>query len=235
MTIRSVLFDWGGTIVRDDTLVMAIPCASVAYYARQTLHLALRDEVFERAFESALPPYTPGATTNATNINTVLVDTFAALGWTVDGVHIARCAQLFFDEATQDVHDDARALLASLKYRGFRTGVVTNSIFPGELFTPRLAELGIAGYVDAFVSSADAGRSKPDPRPYEVALERIGVSAQEAHFVGDRVDTDIAGARAAGLRAVLIDRRGRRREGAGYLVVSHLGGLNDILGEGNVH
>lgn len=235
MPIRAVLFDWGGTIVRDDTLVVATPCASVAYYARQTLHLALRDEVFERAFEAALPEYTPGSTTKAVSIYPVLVDTFAALGWTIDGTHISRCAQLFFDETTQDVHDDARALLASLKYRGYRVGVVTNSIFPGELFEPRLAELGLAGYVDAVVSSADVGWSKPDPRPYVATLERLGIEPQEALFIGDRLDTDIAGARAAGLRAVLIDRRSRRREGAGYLVISHLGALNDLLGEGNVH
>lgn len=236
MAIRAVLFDWGGTIVRDDSLVVTTPCASVAYYARQTLHLALRDEVFERAFQGVLPQYLPGDTTTATNIRTLLAEAFAALGWSIDAPHIARCAQLFFDEASfpQDIFEDARALLQSLKYRGYKVGVVTNSIFPGELFDPSLASLGIAGYIDALVSSADAGRGKPDPLPYTATLARLGVDAQEALFVGDRLDTDIAGARAAGMRAALIDRRGRQREGAGYLVVSHLGALNDFLGEGHV-
>jgi putative hydrolase of the HAD superfamily len=236
MTIRAVLFDWGGTLVRDDTMVVTSPTAAVAHFARQTLHLALRDEVFDRAFQEVLPPARSGATRDASSIHALIAAAFQHLGWTIDQAHVAECAQLFFTEAifAQDVFEDARALLPSLKYRGYRMAVVTNSLFPSALFTPWLGELGLAGYLDAVISSADVGLAKPDPEPYAAALRALGIDAHEALFVGDRVETDIAGARAAGLRAVLIDRTGRRREGAGYLVINHLSGLNEFLGEGTI-
>jgi putative hydrolase of the HAD superfamily len=64
------------------------------------------------------------------------------------------------------------------------------------------------------------------------ALELLRVDPHEALFVGDRAETDVAGARAAGMRAVLLERRGRAREAAGYLVIQRLSGLNDVLGDG---
>jgi FMN phosphatase YigB (HAD superfamily) len=111
-------------------------------------------------------------------------------------------------------------------------GVVTNSIFPAAFFAPWLGELGLAGYFDVFVSSADVGVPKPEIAPYMAALAGVEADVHEALFVGDRLETDIAGARAAGMRAVLIDRTSRRREGAGYFIVSHLAALSDLLGEG---
>jgi putative hydrolase of the HAD superfamily len=129
-------------------------------------------------------------------------------------------------------YDDARAVLSSLRYRGYAVGVVTNSLFPGDYFGVRVNELGLSGYVDAFVTSADVGLAKPQPGPFLRVLDLLGVDAHEAIFVGDRADTDIAGARAAGMRAVLLERRGRAREASGYLVIERLGALNDILGEG---
>lgn len=236
VTIRAVLFDWGGTLVRDDTMVVTSPTAAVAHYARRTLHLALRDEVFERAFQEVLPPPRPAATRGAPSIAALIGAAFQHLGWKVDDSQVAECAQLFFTDATfaHDVFEDARALLPSLKHRGYRMGVVTNSLFPSAMFMPWIGELGLAGYFDAVISSADVGRTKPDPEPYTAALRALDIDPHEALFVGDRVETDIAGARAAGLRAVLIDRSGRRREGAGYLVIKHLSGLDEFLGEGAI-
>lgn len=236
MTIRAVLFDWGGTLVRDDALVVGSPAGAVAKYARHRLSLALRDEVFESAFQAVLPPYDPSVTTDCPHIDWLITAAFEHLGWRLDAEDVRECARLFFTEAThrQAVFDDARALLASLRYRGYRTGVISNAIFPGAMFQPLAADLGLAGYLDAIITSADTGRSKPATEPYLTALAAIGVDAHEALFVGDTLETDVAGARAAGLRAVLLDRQGRHREGAGYLVIERLAALNEILGEGSV-
>lgn len=232
-SFRAVLFDWDGTVVRDDPLVVTSPAAAVAHYARQTLHLALRDAPFDAAFQAVLPPYAPGVTTTSPNIHSLLVATFTNLGWALEASQIEACAAVFFDEASarQQVFDDARAILSSLKYRGYRIGVITNSIFPGRLFTPHLGKLGLAGYVDVVISSADTVLGKPAPEPYLAALKVLGVEPQEALFVGDRVESDIAGARAAGVRAVLIDRSAKQHEAAGHLVISHLSALNEILGD----
>lgn len=236
VTIRAVLFDWGGTLVRDDSLVVTAPTTAVAHYARQTLSLALRNADFEHVFQSALPPYIQGKTVTASRIDHLIRTAFRELGWSLSDADIEACSQLFFEEAmsTHELFDDARALLASLRYRGYRTGVVTNSIFPSHLYLPKLSEFGIGGYIDAVISSADVGRGKPDPAPFLAALKLLAADPHEVIFVGDSLDADIAGARAAGMRSILIDRRGKKREGAGYLVVQHLAGINDFLGEGVV-
>ncbi len=61
-----------------------------------------------------------------------------------------------------------------------------------------LERLGLAQRFDATVSSAEAGVQKPDPRPFELALERLGVPASRALHCGDS-DTDRKGAARAGL------------------------------------
>lgn len=234
MAIRGVLFDWGGTIVRDDSLLVGAPCAAVASYARDKLELPVTNDDFERAFQAVLPDYQPGITETAPHLSRLLGAAFTWLGQPAGAGDIEVCARLFFAESSHgmSVYDDARALLASLRYRGFRTGVVTNAVFPSTLFEPKVKELGLAGYLDSFVSSADVGLSKPNPGPYLRALAELRLDPQEVLFVGDTAATDIAGARAAGMRAVLLERTDRARDRSGYLVIERLTALNELLGEG---
>jgi len=58
------------------------------------------------------------------------------------------------------------------------------------------------------VSSAGAGVRKPDPAIFAPALELAGCRPDEALHVGDTAEEDVAGARAAGIRSLLIDREG---------------------------
>ena len=236
MAIRAVLFDWDGTLVRSDSLVATAPEAAVAHYARQKLHLAIRAEDFARALQAVIPAYEPGETETAPHIDAVIGSAFTWLGWSVGTDDVDSCSRLFFREATSrlSVYDDARALLSSLKFRGYRVGVITNAIFPGHLFQPLVNELGLSGYIDAFVSSADLGVAKPNAGIYLHALKTLGCEPHESLFVGDRVETDIAGARAAGLRAVLIRRGVRPRDASGYLVIERFSALNELLGENPV-
>jgi putative hydrolase of the HAD superfamily len=234
VAIRGVLFDWGGTIVRDDSLVFGAPGAAISAYASKNLSADLTPEDFERAFRAVLPDYRAGETRTTPTLQRLLGEAFTWLGLAVGVSDVEACARLFFRESTMgmDVYDDARALLASLRIRGYRTAVVTNAIYPGEMFAPKVNELGLAGYFDAFVSSADVGLSKPNPSPFLKALGEVGLEPHEAIFVGDTAETDIAGARAAGMRAVLLERSDRARDRAGFLVIERLTAMNDFLGEG---
>jgi putative hydrolase of the HAD superfamily len=76
-----------------------------------------------------------------------------------------------------------------------------------------LDRAGIGGLVDATVSSAVVGAAKPAPAVFEAGLELAGCTAAEAVHVGDSVENDVAGARAAGLRAILVRREGAPPEG----------------------
>ena len=231
-----MIFDWDGTLVRGDSLVATAPESAVTAYARKKLRLTIQDDDFERALQAVIPAYEPGVTETAPHIDALIGSAFTWLGWTVGANDVDACSRLFFREATARlaVYDDARALLSSLKFRGYRVGVLTNAIFPGHLFQPLINELGISGYIDSFVSSADLGVAKPNPGIYLHTLKSMGCEAHETLFVGDRVETDITGARAAGLRAVLIRRGQRPRDASGYLVIEHLSALNDLLGENPV-
>jgi putative hydrolase of the HAD superfamily len=98
---------------------------------------------------------------------------------------------------------DAATALGSLRRLGIRTAVVSNwDCSLGGL----LGGLGLGGLLDAVVTSAQTGFRKPDPRILDHALEVVGCAPERAIFVGDSVDIDIAGGRAAGIRSVLIDR-----------------------------
>jgi putative hydrolase of the HAD superfamily len=71
-----------------------------------------------------------------------------------------------------------------------------------------LERCGLAAHLDAAVSSAEARAQKPEPAIFEAALRFAGLGAPEVVHVGDTREEDIAGAEAAGIRALLLDREG---------------------------
>ena len=101
-----------------------------------------------------------------------------------------------------------------------------------------LADVGLRPYLDGVVTSAELGVSKPDPAPFRAALALAGgPPAARAVHVGDSLDEDVAGARAAGLQAVLIDRDGTAARAAdgtldGVAVLPSLAGLAELLDRG---
>jgi putative hydrolase of the HAD superfamily len=79
---------------------------------------------------------------------------------------------------------------------------VSNSSFRGEVIRHELSKHGLADHLSIVVASADYAVRKPNPLLFETAAGLLGVSARDIWFVGDRLDTDVAGARAAGMYAV---------------------------------
>ncbi len=100
---------------------------------------------------------------------------------------------------------DALPLLRTLRARGVRAVAASNwdaSLPEG------LERTGLAPYLDGAVSSAVVGASKPDPAVFRAALDHAGCEAGEAFHVGDSMQADVEGARAAGIRVALLDRHG---------------------------
>jgi putative hydrolase of the HAD superfamily len=115
------------------------------------------------------------------------------------------------------------AALDDVRARGVRVVIVSNS----EGMLDRLfVDLGILRHFDAVVDSGKVGVEKPDPRIFRIALDRFGVPAERALMLGDTFATDIAGARAAGIRAALIDVHGQL-EGR-HLDVPRVAGVTDV-------
>ena len=96
-------------------------------------------------------------------------------------------------------HDEVWALAAAFRRTGGRAAFLSNS---GPEVMARVRERWpLDARFDAVVISCEVGLSKPDPRIYQLCLERLGLAARETLFVDDRAD-NIAGAERVGLRTL---------------------------------
>lgn len=103
------------------------------------------------------------------------------------------------------VPDDVVPALAALRAQGLKLTVVSNANGRLRLLFDRLE---LTPHVDCLLDSCEEGVEKPDPRLFEIALERSGAKAETTVHVGDIYQVDVVGARAAGIRAVLLDAAG---------------------------
>lgn len=130
-----------------------------------------------------------------------------------------RCAELLSRELGREVDvatmmsairfhpaADARPALDRLGELGLTRVCVSN----WDVSLPQvLADAGLGGLLDGVVTSAAAGARKPDPAIFAAALKLARCAPDEALHVGDTPAEDVAGAEAGGIRALLLDRRGK--------------------------
>jgi HAD superfamily hydrolase (TIGR01509 family) len=98
-----------------------------------------------------------------------------------------------------------RPALAALREHGLRLVVVSNA---NCTLRAHMDRLGLSAHVDIVIDSCDEGVEKPDPRLFQIALERARARAETTIHVGDIYQIDVVGARAAGIRGVLLDETG---------------------------
>jgi putative hydrolase of the HAD superfamily len=120
-------------------------------------------------------------------------------------------------------YDDVAPAFRRMRALGIKVGIISNwdrrleGLFEG---------LGLLPLVDTVVSSAAVGLHKPDPRIFELACSRLDAEPEDCAHIGDHFYSDILGARAAGLRPVMIDRKG----GGCVASVTVIGSLDEIEG-----
>ena len=95
--------------------------------------------------------------------------------------------------------------LDRLRKAGHRLVVVSNA---NGTLRKHFARLDLARHFDVLIDSCDEGVEKPDPRIFQLALERSGARPETTLHAGDFYHVDVVGARAAGLQAWLIDAAG---------------------------
>lgn len=100
-------------------------------------------------------------------------------------------------------HDSAEVLV-DLRRRGFKLGVLTNGAQGQQV--DKLRTVGLHDLVDVVFTSEALGVQKPNPRAFRALAEGLGVLPTQCVFVGDHPEHDVAGAKAVGMEAVLIDR-----------------------------
>jgi HAD superfamily hydrolase (TIGR01509 family) len=99
---------------------------------------------------------------------------------------------------------EAAPLLQGLRERGIKTGLLSNTHWPRQWHERWLERDGVLELIDVRVYTSDLQHTKPHPEAFRAVLGALGVEPEAAVFVGDRPVDDISGAKALGMRAVLI-------------------------------
>ncbi len=103
------------------------------------------------------------------------------------------------------LYEDVVPCLERLKLAGYSLAVISN----WDRSLPWVLDMyALTGYFDLALASLVEGVEKPDPRLFEIALEKLGARADETIHIGDNPIDDVQGARSAGIHAVLLDRTG---------------------------
>jgi putative hydrolase of the HAD superfamily len=142
-------------------------------------------------------------------------------------VELAQMREVLLGSIRFHAFDDAAPALEELRGLGLRLVVASNwdSSLPDVL-----ERAGLAPLLDGVVSSAMAGSVKPAPGVFREALRLVGAEPRDALHVGDSLENDIEGARALGMRAVLIERDGAA-PAAGVQTIGALTELPRLLSE----
>ncbi len=101
---------------------------------------------------------------------------------------------------------EAKRVLAEVRARGYRIGLVSNW---GPTGDDVLDHTGLRPFMETVVFSYACGRLKPEPGIFRLAAERLGVAPEGCLMVGDSLEADIWGALGAGLHAYWVNRDGR--------------------------
>jgi putative hydrolase of the HAD superfamily len=183
---RAVIFDLWQTLVPWDQ------GAATRFYDRMAVAAGIDEERFREAWvaehkDRAVRP-----------IADHLRDLFAGLGAEPDLDEILELRRDWTKRSLQP-RPDALETLAELRRRGHLLGLI--SVCSQDV--PHVwDETQLAGALDELVFSCDVGVSKPDPRIYEIACERLGVEAADCLFVGDGANDELPGAERAGMTAL---------------------------------
>jgi len=183
--LEAVLFDWSNTLVEftwDDELLAAGHRAALGHddpaFTARYRELVLGD--------TSQRPYT---------------ELLAELGIEDPDSFIDAEHEVWL--GAHQVLASAQALLEALLARGLRTGLVANSWpDPARVLRADAERYGLAPYLDVQVWSEEVGARKPEPAIFLRALAELGVEPVDAMYVGDRLDTDVAGAGALGMTTV---------------------------------
>ncbi len=229
--VEAVVFDWGGTLT---------PWHTIDLREQWHAYTAVYDPVRADELAGSLRAAEEEAWRRARDSSRsgTLQDIFRTAGIEPSGERHERALARYhaFWEPHTHTDPDAPALLEGLRERGIRVGVLSNTLWTREHHEAVFARDGVLDLIDGPVYSSEIPWTKPHEHAFRAALEAVGVEdPRRAVFVGDRPYDDIHGARAVGMRAVLVphsdiplDQRGAV-EGDPDAVVHRLGEVLDVV------
>ena len=199
LPILAVTFDVGGTLIEPWPSVGHVYAAVAARHGAKGLAAGLLNRKFAAAWRAA-KRFNHSRSAWAT-----LVDA------TFRGLTERPPSRTFFSElyarfaapSAWRIYEDVVPTLEVLAARGLRLGVISNW---DERLRPLLERLKLARYFEAIIVSREVGSAKPARRIFDHAVQALGLPPGAVLHVGDSLSMDVRGARAAGLRALLLRR-----------------------------
>ena len=194
--IDTVLFDWGGTLT---------PWVTVPTRDAWRVYADAADP--DRASELAMALLTADdarwATVREDHTAFTLAQVLADAG--VEPHPAAMDAYREFWVRATHTDPEAAPMLRTLRERGLRLGVLSSTHWPAEWHEDWLRRDGVLDLFDACVWSCDLPVTKPHPEAFRAAMAAVGATdPATCVYVGDRPYDDVSGAKATGMRAVLV-------------------------------
>ena len=190
--VKAVLFDWGGTLTPWHTI------------DAQALWLTIGQECgLAPAAVDALLAAEADAWMRSRDHHTsaTMADLCTAAGIALTADLLAAHERHWEPHTLTD--PDAPEMLAALRSRGLRVGLLSNTLWGRDHHERILQRDGILDLFDGAVYTSEIPWTKPHPEAFRVAMEAVGIDDPSACvYVGDRLFDDIYGAQAAGMRAV---------------------------------
>ena len=212
---QALLLDLDGTLLDESRLQEAVSRACMHIAATQPgLHASQLAEANAREWADYWvqieDAWTLGALDGASVQLEVWRRTLRACG--CDDEPAARLAAQTFSRLTRETYglfNDVPEFLTFAKQTGIKLALVTNGASDTQGEKVRALDLEL--WFDAVVISGEVGIAKPDPAIFELALAKVAAPRERVWHVGDSLTADVAGAQAAGLTAVWLNRRRRIR------------------------
>jgi len=210
--IRGVIFDMGGTLVgfhhAPDWRSFEGRGIAALYRFLVERGYALQEGEFHEAMWDATSHGWQEAMAGRGNVRLpdVIAVTTARLGVVLDDEMRTQAVRVYTAGVGEEAFllDGSHETLRELKGRGLHIGLLSNTMWPGQIHSEGMARLGLIEFFDVLVFSGDVGLWKPNAPAFHYVADRLGVSPAEAVFVGDQLEADVLGAQNAGLRAVWI-------------------------------
>lgn len=206
--LQGVVFDYGRTLVTFDYPTEELLRVMRSFRPRIEAALGSPAPEAEAILEEVLLPleeYVGSMSEDEVDYMDVYRDTWTKAGMRLpdDLLHeILDAEQMCWDRAVR-LDPDALQILAWLGVHGIKRAVCSNAPFPPEMMQRQVESNGVAELVEVVIFSSSIKKRKPAPEMYRAVLDAIGVDAEHALFVGDRVREDYEGPRAIGMRAVI--------------------------------
>lgn len=211
--IRAVFFDLGSTLIHFTGSWAEVQPASNRALVAALLESGLRLDlpVFQAEFSRRMEAYFARREDDCLEYTTesVLRRLLADLGHPVVPAAVlqAALARMYaISQAHWQPEQDALPTLRKLAGAGYRIGLISNASDAADVHA-LIDKAQLRPWLEAIVISAEVGLRKPSPRIYKIALNALNMLPAQTVMVGDTLSADVAGARAAGLRAVWIARR----------------------------